>query len=178
VNVLLDQLFVKEPESPDAETPWHHDIVVFPVAGSQTISFWTSLDPVTRDSGALEFIRGSNHWGRLFQPLGFDGKPIFGVVETYEQVTPDFGAEPDKYDFLLWDMQPGDVVAFSFLTVHRSPGNNKNDRWRRAYTIRYTGDDVVYRPNAASQKELLVEHLTPGAPLDSIEYPVVWRSAA
>jgi ectoine hydroxylase-related dioxygenase (phytanoyl-CoA dioxygenase family) len=176
VNLLLDQLFSKIAGTPEAETPWHHDQVVFPVQGTQTVSFWMSLTPVTHDTGALKFVRGSHRWGRLFQPTGFDGKPIFTVVEAYEQITPDFGAEPDKYDIVCWDMQPGDLVAFSFLTLHGASGNTRSDQPRHAYTIRYTGDDVVYAPNAASTKELLVSTLTPGRPLDCAEFPEVWRA--
>ena len=53
VNFFCDQLFVKEPGSADSPTPWHHDQVVFPIAGTKTVSFWICLDPVTRETGAL-----------------------------------------------------------------------------------------------------------------------------
>lgn len=178
VNLFCDQLFAKDPGAVEAETPWHQDQVIFPVEGRQTVSFWTSLDPVTRETGAIEFIAGSHLWGKMYQPYGFDGRPAFGVVESYEQVTPDFGAERDRHEFRCWDMEPGDVVAFSFLTLHYAAGNAHGTRPRRAFTLRYTGDDVVYRPNAASTPAYLVPGLVPGRPLDSAEYPVVWQAAA
>jgi ectoine hydroxylase-related dioxygenase (phytanoyl-CoA dioxygenase family) len=74
-------------------------------------------------------------------------------------------------------MWPGDVVAFSLLTLHGASGNPSRNQPRHAYTVRYAGDDVTYAPNAASTKELLVNTLSHGMPLDSPEYPVVWRAS-
>ena len=174
VNFFCDQLFVKEPGSADSPTPWHHDQVVFPIAGKKTVSFWICLDPVTRETGALEFVTGSHLWGRLFQPRGFDNKPLFGVVDGYEPDTPDIDAEREKYEIACQDMEPGDVVAFTFLTLHGSGGNASNTRRRRAYSMRYTGEDVIYQPNAATMPMLRHVQVPVGAPLDSLDFPIVW----
>ena len=58
--------FVKRAGCP-VDTPWHQDIPFWPVAGSQIASFWITLDPVTRASSGLEFVRGSHHWGSALQ---------------------------------------------------------------------------------------------------------------
>ena len=53
-----DQLFVKEPGA-EVPTPWHHDLTFWCVDGSQLVSIWIPLDPVTPTSGGLEYVRGS-----------------------------------------------------------------------------------------------------------------------
>ena len=42
-------------------------------------------------------------------------------------------------------MEPGDAVAFSFLTLHGAPGNVSETVRRRAFTARFVGDDAVFR---------------------------------
>jgi ectoine hydroxylase-related dioxygenase (phytanoyl-CoA dioxygenase family) len=67
VNLFYDQLFVKEPGT-ENRTRWHNDLPYWPVRGRQIMSFWVAVDPVTVDSGALEFIRGSHAWDIWYQP--------------------------------------------------------------------------------------------------------------
>jgi len=173
VNLVCDQLFLKEPGTADLPSPWHQDQVVFPTKGANTISFWTSLDPITLSTGAMEFIRGSHRWGRLFQPRRFSGEAIYPHVEGYEE-TPDFNAQRDMYDILTWDLDPGDALAFAFTTVHSARGNASNQRRRRAYTIRYAGDGVSYYPHAATMKMFAGANARPGGSLDSDLFPLVW----
>ena len=87
VHLFYDQLFVKEASTP-SPTPWHNDQPYWPVAGRQLMSLWVTLDPVTQDSGALEFIRGSHRWDRWFQPRTFaaggyeyDSNPAYALVD-------------------------------------------------------------------------------------------------
>ncbi|MDH4147992.1 MAG: phytanoyl-CoA dioxygenase family protein [Acidimicrobiia bacterium] len=143
VQLFYDQLFVKEPATP-SPTPWHNDQPYWPVAGRQLVSLWSTLDQVTGDSGALEFVRGSHLWDRWFQPRTFAaGGFQYESNPDYEPI-PDFDAQRADLDLLSWDMEPGDVLAFHSLTVHGAGGNQRADRRRRGYTVRYAGADVRY----------------------------------
>jgi hypothetical protein len=71
VNLVWDHLLVKEPHT-EVETPWHHDQPYAWCNGTQNCSFWVSLDHVTDDSGAVEYIRGSHRWGRWFEAVSFN----------------------------------------------------------------------------------------------------------
>ena len=93
VNLFYDQLFVKEPETP-ARTRWHNDQPYWPVRGWPVMSFWLALDPVTRRSGALEFIR--HDIGRFYG--------------AYSVTAGDLDGDGDL-----------DVVAGSFFTDLRDP---------------------------------------------------------
>jgi ectoine hydroxylase-related dioxygenase (phytanoyl-CoA dioxygenase family) len=178
VRLYFDHLFVKEPGAA-SPTPWHNDQPYWPIAGRQVVSFWLALDPVTADSGAVEYVRGSHMWDRWFQPRGFSDSKT--GINSYTQ-NPDYEPVPDidgargDYDIVTFDMQPGDALAFHALTLHGAGGNATADRRRRGYAVRYVGDDVRYDPRPGTTALLLDDALSPGTALDLPRFPVVWRS--
>lgn len=174
INLLYDQLFVKE-ASMGQRTRWHNDQPYWPVRGRQVLSFWIALDKTTAENGRLEFIRGSHLWDRWFQPETFGKTATIAQYERnpeFEDI-PDIEAERDQYDIISWDLEPGDVYVFSAMTVHGAGGNSLASRRRRGYTIRYTGDDVVYDLRPGLSQPLVCDGLTPGGPIDSERYPVL-----
>lgn len=174
VNLLYDQLFVKEPGTSNP-TRWHNDQPYWPIRGWQVLSIWVALDVTTMQSGALEFVRGSHRWNRWFQPEAFGKTATASEYEAnpdYEPM-PDIDAARDRYDIVSWDLEPGDAYVFHGLTVHGAGGNHLCDRRRRGYTIRYTGDDVVYDQRAGTNANLRNASLRDGDALDSTQYPVV-----
>ena len=174
INLLYDQLFVKE-AAMGQRTRWHNDQPYWPVKGSQVLSIWIALDRTTAENGRVEFIRGSHKWGRWFQP------EVFGKTKTISQYErnpdfediPDIEAHRDDYDIVSWDLEPGDVYVFSAMTVHGAGGNSSGTSRRRGYTVRYTGDDVVYDVRKGLSQPLVHEDLVHGQPIDSEYYPVV-----
>ena len=177
LNLLYDQIFVKEPGSGTA-TPWHNDQPYWPVRGSRVATVWVALDAITKESGAMEFIKGSHRWNRWFQPFlsATDG----GVDTVYErsiefEPLPDFDAHRAQLHILCFDMQPGDAIVFHALTVHGARANVAQRR-RRGYAIRYTGDDVTYFEGPGTNPRLLNSALVAGHAIDSEEFPVVMNS--
>ena len=87
---------------------------------------------------------------------------------------PDIDAERDKYRILGWDLQPGDAVAFHFMTLHGAPANKNTKRRRRAVSTRLVGDDAVFaiRKGVTSPPFRNVK-LAAGAPLEAPEFPLV-----
>ena len=173
VNLLYDQLFVKEPGTAN-RTRWHNDVPYWPIEGYQVLSLWVALDPTTAETGALEFVRGSHRWGRLYQPEVF-GRTVTDDYErnpNYEPV-PDVELDRPAYDIFSFDLEPGDVYAFHGLVLHGAGGNCSETVRRRGYTARYTGDDVTYSTRPGTNKGLRNSLLAEGDPLDSAQYPVV-----
>ena len=173
---VYDQLFVKEPGTRN-RTRWHNDQPYWAIRGWQVLTFWIALDPINRNSGALEFLSGSHRWNRWFQPELFGRGP---GIEPYER-NPDYEPIPDieqmrdSYDIISWDLAPGDAYVFHALTVHGAGGNLTTDVRRRGYAVRYTGDDAVYCERPGTNKSLRSAEHADGNPLDSSRYPVVWR---
>ena len=172
VQIYYDQLFVKEAKT-DAPTRWHNDLPYWPVRSKHIMSFWIALDPVTFESGALEFVRGSHKWGALFQPEPFaKGGTPYERNPDYVPM-PDIDATRDEYEFVSWDMEPGDLLAFDALTVHGGPANQSAGR-RRGYTVRYAGPDMTYYEGPGTSPFLHDPSLTHGDPIAGPRYPVVF----
>lgn len=145
VRFFYDQMFVKEPGS-DAPTPWHQDLSFWPIRGEQISSFWIPMDPVTRESSGLMYVRGSHRWKQRFKAISPDY--VAAIIDEEMDDVPDINANPGKYELLDWEMEPSDILMFHPLTLHGSYGNSHRTRRRRALALRWTGDDVVWAPSS------------------------------
>ena len=56
---------------------------------------------------------------------------------------PDIEADRDAFPIVGWALEPGDAVFFHMLTLHAAGGA---DRRRRAFSVRFLGDDVTHAP--------------------------------
>ncbi|WP_353227896.1 phytanoyl-CoA dioxygenase family protein [Novosphingobium sp.] len=174
-RIFHEHLLVKEPGA-DIPTPWHHDSPYYCVDGRQTVSLWLPLDPVPREI-CLESVAGSHAWGKLFRPRRFDGTAYdhdsAGLVEM-----PDISATRDQYRIVSWDLQPGDCIAFNFLTVHGAPGNPTGGA-RRAFSTRWFGEDARYADRGGATSPPypdLATRLRAGDPLPEDLFPVIARA--
>jgi ectoine hydroxylase-related dioxygenase (phytanoyl-CoA dioxygenase family) len=143
VRFFHEHVLVKEPGTAE-RTPWHHDQPYYCIDGDQNVSLWVALDPVPRASG-MRFLAGSHRWDRWFVPRKFvDHTPYADAPGGFELV-PDIDAEIDAghHRVVSFDVEPGDVVAFHYRTLHDAPGNELASR-RRAVSFRWIGDDARY----------------------------------
>ena len=120
------------------------------VDGTQTVSFWLPLDPVTTET-TLRLVAGSHRWEKDVLPVRWlKGDDFYPDAADYLPV-PDPDSDPDRYDVLEWGLEPGDAIAFHFGVVHGARGNPGAGR-RRAFSLRLVGDDARYvsRPGRTS----------------------------
>ena len=150
-HLLWEFISIKEPNSP-YPTDWHQDIAGNPVKGPQCCGTWLSLDEVTLQSGAVEYIKGSHRWGRYFQVgtkleyyLHDEMHDDDSIREVGFEEFPDFDELRPYYekDIVHFEVQPGDAVMHQLLTIHGAPGNFSNRR-RRAIAPRWVGDKSVF----------------------------------
>jgi ectoine hydroxylase-related dioxygenase (phytanoyl-CoA dioxygenase family) len=167
-----DQVLVKQPGCSE-RTAFHTDEAYWKIIGEQVCVIWVPADVVTRDSSAMRYVRGSQRWtGRFGRRRFFDGH---SEPSIRRETLPDIEADEASYDIVTYEVEPGDVIAHHYRTVHGS-GGNASDRIRRAASIRYVGDDVRYAWKSSPDKPYHDEgHLTDGDPLDEAHYPTVWR---
>ncbi len=146
VQMFHDHVLVKEPGT-SKPTPWHQDGPYYFVEGQQTLSFWTPLDPV--DSASLRCVAGSHLWHQPVLPTRWLAETSFYPDKDTYQPVPD--PDSDGMDIREWNMEPGDAVAFNFMTLHGAHGNETPMR-RRAFSLRLVGDDARYvsRPGRTS----------------------------
>lgn len=166
VSLYGDHLLTKYPGTA-TRTDWHQDLPYWRVDGEQVGSFWIALDPVTRETGALEFVRGSQATGILYNPEG-------GARTEFEghQWAPDIQVDRAAHDIVSYDLEPGDCTFHHSRMLHGAPGNSSPDRLRRGYAVRVAGDDAVYR-NRPTTRDVAEPGLADGAPLVSAGYPVL-----
>mgnify|MGYP000601471801 CR=1 FL=1 len=146
VQLFHDHVLVKEPGT-SKPTPWHQDGPYYFVEGRQTVSFWSPLDPVT--DATLRCVSGSHLWERPVLPTRWLAEDSFYPNEEDYMPVPDPDAE--GMDVLEWALEPGDAVAFNFMSLHGARGNETTRR-RRAFSLRLVGDDARYveRPGRTS----------------------------
>lgn len=146
VQMFHDHVLVKEPGT-SKPTPWHQDGPYYFVEGRQTVSFWSPLDPVS--DATLRCVAGSHRWPRQVLPTRWLSEADFYPESDAYMPVPDPDAE--GMEVREWALEPGDAVAFDFLTLHGARGNTTQNR-RRAFSLRLVGEDARYveRPGRTS----------------------------
>jgi ectoine hydroxylase-related dioxygenase (phytanoyl-CoA dioxygenase family) len=155
-----DLTFIHDPNAEGAGSPWHHDIAAFPCKGAQIPSLWIAMSDITRDMAPLQCIRGSHRNPIMFRP------PVY--IDPQAPMPTGYGDMPDveariaagEYERISWEVKAGDALLIHPSTLHGSP-SNRADRPRIAFTTRWAGDDVVWRPDAFSMS-------VPGVDLASV----------
>lgn len=153
-------------------TPWHQDQPYYNITGTQTVSFWIPADPVPREA-SLEFVAGS-HLGPWLMPRTFMDNQARWFPEGSLAELPDIDADPARYPVLGWALEPGDVLAFNMLSLHRAAGSSTN---RRVLSLRFIGDDVRHAPRAwrtSPEFSGLADRLPAGAEMIDPLFPLVW----
>ena len=183
LNFFYDHLLVKEPGTVSA-TEWHQDTNFWPFSGRQIASLWAPLDRVTRENGVLEFVRGSHLWhdrpmsrptifgDRNGKPQDVTDKEAGPVDDAPEQ--PDIANNRDQFDIVSWELDPGDALVFTGLTLHYASGNPTKGR-RRGLSTRWLGDDIRFQRKKKMLQMIRDPGLKDGGRVDCDLFPVVWR---
>jgi len=174
VRIFHEHVLVKEPGTSNP-TPWHHDQPYYCVDGKQVVSFWIPLDTVPQAT-CPEFVSGSHAWGKWFLPRKFSGVDYNHTEEWLEPI-PDIENQREDYDIRSWDLEPGDAIAFHYLTVHGAPPNKSKKLRRRGFAARWLGDDTTYAHRSGVISPPfpgLEKRLNVGDPLDTDEFPQIW----
>jgi ectoine hydroxylase-related dioxygenase (phytanoyl-CoA dioxygenase family) len=171
VFLLTDLIFTKDPHTQEI-TPWHHDKPYGWYDGEQVCQFWIPMDYVDLNSGTLELVRGSHRWGKWFNMVDFSAKEY--ETSEYEDL-PEIDANREQYDIVSFDMEPGDCILFSELTLHSAPGN-RSSRPRRGLALHYAGDDARYAVRRHSRRPPVDPGIKHGDPFGCDLFPRVWTS--
>jgi ectoine hydroxylase-related dioxygenase (phytanoyl-CoA dioxygenase family) len=176
IRLYHDHLLVKEPNTRQ-RTPWHQDQPYYNITGRDNVSMWIPVDPVSQES-RLEFVAGS-HLGPWLMPRTFMDNQAKWFPEGSLADLPDIEVDRGAYPIIGWALEPGDMVCFNMLTLHASGGVSGQTR-RRAFSIRFIGDDVRHAPrrwHTSPEFPGLAETLAEGAPMEHPLFPIVWNGA-
>ena len=139
LQIFHEHIFIKEPGT-YRETPWHQDMPYYCIDGSDTGSFWIPLDEVNKKNN-LKLILGSHKWPKLVRPTRWSNNQSWYEDDSSFMDLPNI-KEFNK-DILIPNLNLGDAVLFNFKIVHGSSAN-KTSKSRRAFTMRFIGDDVRF----------------------------------
>ncbi|MEZ5229296.1 MAG: phytanoyl-CoA dioxygenase family protein [Acidimicrobiales bacterium] len=90
-----------------------------------------------------------------------------GMVTDDLADVPPIDANPDDYDIVRFEAEPGDVIVHDWKMLHGSAGNVSADRLRRADSVRLAGDDVTFHQRPSSPEPFrYTVGLAEGDPLD------------
>ena len=148
-GLTIDITFIKDSHSKSL-TPWHHDQPYYQVQGEHVCGMWIGLDRSNADNGAMEWIRGSHKWSRVFEPDPFDGSGHYKAVHEGRERILDIDAEREKYDIVMFETEPGDCIVDHALVLH-SAGDNNTGHPRRAITYALYGDTARFASIAPSR---------------------------
>jgi ectoine hydroxylase-related dioxygenase (phytanoyl-CoA dioxygenase family) len=169
VQIFHDHVLVKEPGTAKA-TPWHQDSPYYFVEGDQTVSFWSPMDPV--DGATLRCVIGSHKWEKPVLPVRWLSDDNFYAGEDIYMPVPD--PDVEGMPVAEWKMEPGDAVAFNYKILHGARGNNTATR-RRAFSLRFVGDDALYVERAGRTSPPYPGHgMEPGEKLREDWFPTVF----
>jgi len=172
IQLFHEHIFVKDPGTVK-ETPWHQDMPYYCVDGNDTGSFWIPLDSITKEN-SLQVLLGSHKFPKLVRPTKWSNdKPWYKNDENFMDM-PDI--KPIEENILNTEMNLGDAILFNFKVLHSSLGNTEKIP-RRAFSMRFIGDDVKYidRDGETSPPFKGID-LNNGAKMREDWFPVVWRN--
>jgi len=172
IQLFHEHIFVKDPGTVK-ETPWHQDMPYYCVDGNDTGSFWIPLDPITKDN-SLHILLGSHKLPKLIRPTKWSNNQSWYSNDNNFMDMPDIKSM--EKNILKTEMNLGDAILFNFKVLHSSPGNSENIP-RRAFSMRFIGDDVKYidRGGETSPPFKGID-LKIGAKMREDWFPVVWSN--
>tara|TARA_B100001250_G_scaffold406505_1_gene425674 strand:- start:47 stop:844 length:798 start_codon:yes stop_codon:yes gene_type:complete len=172
IQLFHEHIFIKDPGT-YKETPWHQDMPYYCINGNDTGSFWIPLDPISKDN-SLKILLGSHKFPKLVRPTKWsNNQPWYNNDNNFMNM-PDIANMEKK--ILKSEMNLGDAILFNFKVLHSSSGNSENIP-RRAFSIRFIGDDVKYIDRGGETSPPFKGiNLKIGDKMREDWFPIVWRN--
>ena len=111
--------------------PMHQDFPFYPHDGPDFVDCLLHLDDTPAESGCLRVVPGSHKLGPLVHVLGPDTSPHLPLDQYH----------PDKVESVEVPAKTGDMVFFSYQTIHWSDCN-RTDAWRKSVRFGYHRTDM------------------------------------
>ena len=129
-NLLLwsTNYFLKPPRSTD-HVSWHQDLTYWGLSGTDQVSAWLALSPITEANGCMRFLPGSHR------------RPIETHRDTFaedNQLTrgQTLAVDIDETQAVPVTLRPGEISLHHGHLFHAS-GPNTTDEWRIGITMIY-----------------------------------------
>jgi hypothetical protein len=109
------------------DTSWHPDTYSAPMTQLHVkLSFY--LDPLHGESGAIRMIPGTNHWRSPYATM------LRRDLDTPQSTRETFGVEVQDIPSWTLESEPGDLIIWSFRTIH---GSFSGGERRRLFSVNF-----------------------------------------
>ena len=172
VFLYEDSVLVKEPGTQE-RTGFHQDMAYFHLDGDRVCTTWVPLDAVDASTGAVRFVVGSHLDDTEYRP---------NMFVSDMQIPGTSGADVPDYDtvsgakVISFDTEPGDLTVHHARTIHGAGANTSAERRRRAISVRYAGDEVVFRARAGAPGKAHHIGVVDGSALAPPAFPAARRA--
>lgn len=160
---LADHVLCKvPPKRRGGKTPWHNDLMTFPVDRAGGLTIWMALDDCPPERGTLRYLSGSHRerpLGRYFHCP--DGKDM---VDANPWLLDRYEVSPPLH------LRPGDALVHDFMTIHSAP-ENLTDTPRWIYGSHRIPADALY--TGAPQRFFDGIGLKVNEPIDHPKFPLL-----
>jgi ectoine hydroxylase-related dioxygenase (phytanoyl-CoA dioxygenase family) len=176
VRFYFDHIFMLRENTAKNQYYWHQDMPYWACDGQQLCSFWLALTDCTLESGALEFVLGTDQ-GPQYEPVPFADDELITESPPPEALPPSYEQERDRWRIVSWDIKAGDAILFNGRIMHSSRGNHSLTQRRVAYSTRWIGPDMVFRKRPGFQDPVTLPPpgLLYGEPLArNPRFPLLW----
>jgi len=146
VQFIETIVFNKPPGGPFLA--WHQDGSYYPLKPNVQIGTWIPLQPVTKESGAMLYVPGSQKFGARATADIYMGNPM--PYETNIRIPADPAAE--GHEVICYEMNPSDMVLHDGYTWHAS-GPNTTQGQRKGISVRFVIDEARYFPRPGNKNE-------------------------
>ena len=136
----------------------------------------------------MTYVKGSHQWGQEYKPESFkksdEGDAYLNELlkennKAQQRISiENISKHPEDYEFLSWDVAPGDILLHNALCIHGAKGNTNATRSRRALATRWLGDDARWDLN---QTNLMKLPMIPDMDIPSAadhfddQFPLLWK---
>ena len=129
------EFFIKEPQTTHMVS-MHQDLTYWGLGAIDgLVTMWLALSPATKNSGCMDFARGSHKNAILPHVDTFDDN---NLLSRGQEVQVDVAPE----DRVPIELMPGQISLHHGLTVHGSGPNSSDDR-RIAAVVRYCTPEIA-----------------------------------
>ena len=132
---------------------------------------WMSLDDTTKETGTLEYVKGSHKWG-LQPPKG-----EFHSPEDYREQLKIFAEKNNKDLDIVYVEVPAGGVAFHHGYMWHGSGINTSDKHRRAIVSHCVPSDAKFHPtnNGGTAKTYKKYKKEDSDKLPDEFFPLLWK---
>ena len=181
LRLWMDGTFLKEGHAAETATPWHNDECTYSLVGEQCPSLWIALTDVDADNSPLTTLDGSNkdpyRYHSPFSPQDVerpnDYRPWSELLNRVRAADAPIS---------VWPARRGDAVLLHPKTIHGAlPRTAMQPGRRLGFSVRWMGDDVVWRPNSLTRLSHYDNghpEFREGAPPPESVFPIVWRATS